>query len=357
MKYAKSYNEFIKKNHGEDSLIVKDILHRKFYVPNLNISSGLGMNIQTNSFGMKERDINIQKEQGTYRIICLGSSYTLSGSTGNRFTDLLEKKLNNRYKHIKFEIINAGVSGQNILGSFMNFALDWRVLNPDMVIIDNVLDNVDSYNVPFYLSNYRKLFKFDTIAEYYTLQKIKNHIAFWRVLDLMVLRLRNTYNKIMFEENPSGNYSKQNPGSQELVYKEGLSYYERVLESLVLLAKGSNCKVVLLSCGITVDEKNNRESGNKFREWLEMHYSPMRADTIIYLIKEYNNIMEKISNRNNVGFIDLSQVVPKDHINFSDATHRSDSGNNIFSNVLMNGLIKYLPLDGAYANYYEKNSY
>lgn len=303
--YVKEYRNFIKKHRrGEDDkVIVTDMLNRRFYASYIN------------SFGIKEKGIGLQKKDNAYRIICLGSSYTLTGSEGNRFTDLLEKKLNDKNGEGKFEIINAGIPGQDILESFMNFSLNWRLLNPDIVIIDNVLDDIYLSALPFYLKNHDKLKKME--IKYGSWEGFKN-VGKYKIIDLIFSAFIPRYN-----------------GPTE----EGLACYETILESLVLLAKGMGSKVVLLSCGIAVDKNHNLEANNPKRKMLELHFHRFTTNGVVQIIEEYNNIMKKVADKNNAIFIDMSKVVPKDDEHFLDATHRSDEGNEIFAGALINKLI------------------
>lgn len=313
--YLKEYSNFTNKNKGENSVIVKDVYNRKFYKPNLVIESQW-LRFKTNSFGMKERELDLRKDEKVYRIICLGSSCLLAGSEGNTFPNLLEKKLRDEYNaKARFEVINAGISGQNVLQGFMNFALNWRKLNPDMVIIDFVLDDVPA-NEPIYLENHDELTMDSYVKEY-----LWERIGICKLIDLIYAE-----------------YFRPNRSSKNAFTQEGLVYYETVLESLVLLAKGMGCKAVLLSCGIAVDKKHNFEMNNPKRKLLESHFKGMPAKAAVQNIEEYNKIMHKVARRNNAVFIDMSEAVPKDNEHFIDATHRSDKGNEVFATVLMEKL-------------------
>lgn len=68
--YAKEYRDFKKIHRADERLIVTDIFNRKFYIPNVDIRLGQ-LKIKTNSFGMLERDISLEKRSNTYWIIYL----------------------------------------------------------------------------------------------------------------------------------------------------------------------------------------------------------------------------------------------------------------------------------------------
>lgn len=194
------------------------------------------------------------------------------------------------------------------------------MLRPDMVIIDNVLDDVPLSVIPFYLHNYGK-FKEKTISTYYFRKRLNRYnIGLLGVVNLVHSKFTRRYN----------DYTQ-----------EGLLCYEAILESLVLLAKGMGCKVILLSCGIDVDRNHNMEVDNPKRKMLELHFPEFTASAVVNIIEEYNRIVKKVAEKNNVIFIDMSQVASKDDKHFVDATHRSDKGNEIFASVLMEELIAH----------------
>lgn len=57
-------------------------------------------------------------------------------------------------------------------------------------------------------------------------------------------------------------------------------------------------------------------------------------------IEEYNKIMERVAARNQVVFIDMSNVVPKEKIYYEDVAHRNYKGNEVFSAELFNRLVE-----------------
>ena len=309
------------KDLGETSAYVDDwLFNRRYYIPNLNMKSpGFeSEEVGSNSFGFRGRQVPLNKSKDSYRMICLGSSYTLSGEDKS-FAYFLEQKLNNYSKKRVYEVINAGIPGQSILESFMLFSLDWRKLNADMVIIDNVLDSVPLNAWPFYLENYRANKKFflekrfhRTLFSYFKLNGVE---AVTKIL-----------------------YDKFLPRRDEPV-KEGLDAYESILEAFVMEAKGMGSEVVLLSCGIRVGKPDVSQDKKEEKDYLERRYSDFTVRGTMRTIEEYNKIMARVAERNKVIFIDMSKVVPKNKINYEDVTHRSNKGNEVFTEELFNKLV------------------
>jgi len=96
--------------------------------------------LHTNRWGMRDRDYDLAKPAGTFRIALLGPSFVMGSGVadGEPFADVLEARLNRelaggRYQH--YEVLNFGVPGYSLLEQAAQ--LDERVLafHPDVVII------------------------------------------------------------------------------------------------------------------------------------------------------------------------------------------------------------------------------
>ncbi len=93
-----------------------------------------------NSDSLNERfEYKIQKDQGVFRIIAIGDSFTygLYVSTINNFVKLLEDKLNseNRCNIIeKYEVINLGMEGYDTQYEVERYRIRGKKYNPDLVI-------------------------------------------------------------------------------------------------------------------------------------------------------------------------------------------------------------------------------
>ena len=319
--YLKDYFNFQKAlvERKEDSVIIHDFYNRRYYLPNFN-STIKKFSFSTNSWGMRSKQTPVNKTPGSYRILCLGSSPTLSGSSNaTTFPGILERNLKNNYSIKKFEVINAAISGGQIMNSLMNFTLDWKKLKPDMLIIDHNIDDIEEALTPFYLESYKSTNYFFT-KQAYTYLKAKVGIV--RLFDIL-----------------SSRFFKQNKISEPP--EEGLAAFEAKLESLVFLSKGMGCKVVILSCGVAPERYSTQEK-NQLRNFYNLYFTHFTAAGALKTIEAYNRIMNKVAERNNVIFIDMSDAVPKDSAHYKDLTHRTDLGNEVFANFLAKKLAERL---------------
>lgn len=101
---------------------------------------------QLNSHGFKDVEFNLQKEEGSYRIIGIGDSFTYGGIPyKHNFLTLLEEKLN-RDSSRKIELINMGIIAigpKDYLSLLVNEGL---ALKPDMVLVSFYVGNDFSDN-------------------------------------------------------------------------------------------------------------------------------------------------------------------------------------------------------------------
>lgn len=91
---------------------------------------------RTNSLGMRDKEYEIRKAPGIYRIVVLGDSITMYGE----YTDYLEEELNKNFGN-RFEVWNCAIGGQGVREYYYN--LLYRCLNykPDLIIIGFCLND------------------------------------------------------------------------------------------------------------------------------------------------------------------------------------------------------------------------
>lgn len=106
----------------------------------------------TNSMGILDDDIAIQKPADVLRVIALGDSYTesLQVPQDKNYSALLERKLNQYFQEAginkRAEVINAGVSGFSPISEYLYFTSELSRLNPDLVIQQIYANDVHNDN-------------------------------------------------------------------------------------------------------------------------------------------------------------------------------------------------------------------
>ena len=102
-----------------------------------------------NSKGLRGKDFEIKKKKDTFRILCLGDSYTFGIliNQGETYPEQLESILNNNNQSgLQFEVINAGVSGYTLSDEYDFYRNKLYKLNPNLVIIAFVMNDVPDYS-------------------------------------------------------------------------------------------------------------------------------------------------------------------------------------------------------------------
>lgn len=90
-----------------------------------------------NSHGFRDHERTYAKPKNTFRILVLGDSYTeaLQVALENAFPALLEKKLNEDARSIRFEVLNLGHSGFGTANAYMRYLNFGVKYSPDIVIL------------------------------------------------------------------------------------------------------------------------------------------------------------------------------------------------------------------------------
>lgn len=113
----------------------------------------MGVDVNINSLGLRDREIGVVKPADTYRILVLGDSITFGWGVpfDQVFTKRLEKSLNANppSSHFrKFEVINTGVGNYNTAQETAFFKERGLRLNPDMVLMAWFINDAEPTPIP-----------------------------------------------------------------------------------------------------------------------------------------------------------------------------------------------------------------
>lgn len=97
-----------------------------------------------NRLGFRGPEITIEKPANTFRIACLGDSVTMGSGLPEEvlYPHALQQILAEKYPHLKFQAINAGVSGYGIDTELLLLQEKIIPLSPDMVVLQFCLNDV-----------------------------------------------------------------------------------------------------------------------------------------------------------------------------------------------------------------------
>jgi len=99
---------------------------------------------QTNSMGLRERELPFKKKDGVFRLLFLGDSITYGPGveTDKTFVRIIENLLNTNSGGRKFETINAGVGGASTIQEITLLKKIGFKYQPDIVILNFYLNDI-----------------------------------------------------------------------------------------------------------------------------------------------------------------------------------------------------------------------
>jgi len=108
----------------------------------------MGVGVTINAKGFRDKDYELKKPDNVYRIMLLGDSLTFGWGVKaeNRFSDLLEARLNKEVKDSKygrFEVINTGVGNYNTVQEVNFYEIQGSAWEPDMVILNFFINDAE----------------------------------------------------------------------------------------------------------------------------------------------------------------------------------------------------------------------
>ena len=92
---------------------------------------------KTNSLGLSEGEVALEKEPNEYRIVALGDSFTegIGVSYDSTWVKVFEKELRERFPNKKITVINAGISGSDVFFEYVLLREKLLPYNLDLVVV------------------------------------------------------------------------------------------------------------------------------------------------------------------------------------------------------------------------------
>ncbi len=246
-------------------------------VPNFN-GDFAGSKVILNSQGLRDTEHYFKKEAGVYRILCLGDSivFGYGAAQPDIFTSQLQKILPHN-KTMKYEVINAAVTGYNTYQERVSLEKFGIKYNPDLVIVGFTMNDLtagmlspsmlhtlmDIKGEPYSYAD----MAFSSRLQYFLLRRS----YFFQYCLLKFRSLLNTYklNKIVMV----GDYSKES-----LDYYAGLLAPEKLtneyackkeLLKLKDLTRGSKLLLIIFSADIQLRNEKFNEPQKMIRAFCQ----------------------------------------------------------------------------------------
>jgi hypothetical protein len=115
----------------------------------------------TNSFGFNDRDYELNKPDGIFRILVLGDSFGWAGGKEGNYTAILERKFESYYGRHRVDVINAGCPDTHTAEQFALLKKYGLQYHPDMVLVGFFAGN-DFYDAD---PNRKRIIVNDTIYD------------------------------------------------------------------------------------------------------------------------------------------------------------------------------------------------
>jgi lysophospholipase L1-like esterase len=168
------------------------------------------VNVAFNGLGFRDDFIPHNKKENEYRILVTGSSITMGwGVTYDSvYTNLLEKKLNNRKDGLHYDVVNTGIGNYNTVMEAIYLEKNIQVVHPNKVILHFFLNDVEfiskrnesifieySYLAAYlYVRLKQSIFgivsNYSSIGEYY-LEMYKNTSRGWNDTQDSIIKMKN----------------------------------------------------------------------------------------------------------------------------------------------------------------------
>jgi len=266
-----------------------------------------------NSFGFRGDEFNINKPEGTYRIVALGGSTTfgLRAEDGHTYPELLEDALKKGgLKNV--EVINAGVSSSTIKHIANLFNSEIVKLDPDMIIINSLFNNL------FYSQH--------TYSHRLDGPHIINHFLLNKSLLYTTIREKLAY----MLHKPAGDIYKAPLKNMVKNFLDDDNFWFRfrlMYESIVKTAMEQNIKIIIITQPVWLRDHKKGECSIM----LDNRFKPVydRAKEVLF----------NMTGSRDIRIIDAQELFSlrqdKDKL-FSDGLHLTHEGNALLAETIEN---------------------
>ena len=119
--------------------------HQKTAIPSFNPAYWPAPIVyQTNSFGCRYRELELDPPPGTYRILVMGDSFTEGYYIEDTFAAVLERRLNDLHDGVRYEVVGCGNSSYSPLLHYLRYRDQLSKLHPREIVVN--VDLTDIYD-------------------------------------------------------------------------------------------------------------------------------------------------------------------------------------------------------------------
>ena len=266
-----------------------------------------------NNIRFSDEDVRSQKQPGTVRVMCLGSSSIASSiwEVGNpkqySIAICLRESLEQRFGSHRYEVLNCGMGGWTSAEIFINFALHLIDLRPDIVLLYHGLNDLEpSLTTPF-ASDYSHSRR--NLGEVYKKIRIASYVPNlrpWKSFFFLKRALLG-FGNIRYDLLRSVRVKKADLNNPFM----GLETEQRNIEHLIHLCRANQVQVILATYAYHV-------------------YSDVSQDgrTLKYQegVQGENVMLRDLARRHGLPMVDIAALLPDDDAYFVDTVHFTPLG-------------------------------
>ncbi|MBI5045042.1 MAG: SGNH/GDSL hydrolase family protein [Candidatus Levybacteria bacterium] len=298
--------------------------------------------LHINSESFRYDEITKEKSSDTYRIFVMGGS-TVENATVSyeqNLVRLLEKKIQQKYKDKKIQVINAGNSGYTSEHSLIQYLFHVRDFDPDMIILwQGINDMYYSCDTIATIGSYRDDYShylgvvWPLVRSYYDPKPVISvniqgvDIATNLFSTILYSDIRNYISDIKINaDKPKYITIKDFPSIRS--FERNMTYFTKIVQM-------DGIKLVLASqpylYRTDLPNSKNWIVGSACGE--KKHLYPDNA-SLVAGIESFNAVSEKISKEYGVSFVDIESHIPKTSTYFVDDVHFTKKGNEKVADII-----------------------
>lgn len=320
-------------------------------LPNTSYRGGRA-SLHVNSRGFRGEEFAVPKPTGTYRIFALGGSttfgyYPATTSDETAYPALLQGELNRNKPNpavSRYEVVNAGVPGYSLRTSLQNFSARVLFLQPDMVVIYHLTNDLARYGNEENLTH-PLLNQFVARG---VVSGVVDQVMGWSYLfqELRFSLWDRLFGALLSRLEGAGN-TEQAAGEWR-VDERYLAAFRRDLRDLVILAKANGVTPVVATQAIAFTEKT--DFAHLTAEEIQMQfdrpaifYGKVPPGERYALFARYNRIIREVALGEGAILADVNAVIPKTPEFFWDYCHLTDKGSALQAQAIHRAILQAKP--------------
>jgi lysophospholipase L1-like esterase len=288
-------------------------------VPKKNVQmANYGIVYTHNSSGFRGNEFKVKSAKK--RIIAIGGSTTYGVGVGDRQTwpFYLDSLLNDKY-----EVLNFGIPGHSTVENIILSAFYLSEYNPDILIIQTGLNDLQSLNVPDLSPDYSDFHAptlFGALGFCYHNQLPKSGIV---MLSVSILERLGWYPVCSFHKMQAAYKEK---AQKQIKHERAHHLYRRNLKTLVSICKQFNVKIIFVP-QILVKESSEK---SRLKWWLPYSENESLKEDLI----KYNDIMQQVADSSHC--IYANKVIEENWVwaDFVDPSHFNPQANSRLAKII-----------------------